>query len=240
MFNFSHNTIPKWIQRNSGKDPHCKKEIKEYLRLPEDARGLLILTHGKGNVIFLSQENLPTGAERKYTWEEHRGQYTTQLITVYDYESMYMTAVDVDGNESATFVCLCLAQEKSVRFALEKNKRMKNDYAIISNHGGICIIEQIKENGIWLQLPDPDRNLIVKNEKIDMDYGEDLEGRTRMRMIYTCKHPELHQWPYTTLSKWEAVEWNEGPKDDLTASTGHTLFTEEPISKKKGNFKIFI
>ncbi len=102
------------------------------MRLPEDARGLLILTHGKGNVIFLSQENLPTGAERKYTWEEHSGQYTTQLITVYDYESMYMTAVDVEGNESATFVCLCLAQEKGVRFALERNKRMKNDYAIIS------------------------------------------------------------------------------------------------------------
>ncbi len=77
-----------------------------------------------------------------------------------------MTAVDVDGNESATFVCLCLAQEKGVRFALERNKRMNNDYAIISNHGGMCIIEQTRENGIWLQLPDPDRNLIVKNEKL--------------------------------------------------------------------------
>jgi hypothetical protein len=111
-------------------------------------------------------------------------------------------------------------------------KGMKNDYAIISNHSGICIIEQTRENGIWLKLPDPDRNHIVKNEKIDMDYGEDLEGRTRMRMIYTCKHPELHQWPYTTLSKWETVEWNEGPRDDSATSTGHTLSTEEPISKK--------
>ncbi len=66
------------------------------------------------------------------------------VLTVYDYESMYMTAVDVDGNESATFVCLCLAQEKGVRFALERNKRMKNDYAIISNHGGISSQDTIK------------------------------------------------------------------------------------------------
>jgi hypothetical protein len=153
------------IRETRAKILAAKKEIKEYLRLPEDARGLLFLTHGKGNVIFLSQENLPTGAERKYTWEEHSGHYTTQLITVYDYESMYMTAVDVDGNESATFVCLCLAQEKGVRFALERNKRMKNDYALISNHGGICIMEQTRENGIWLQLPEPDRNLIMKNKK---------------------------------------------------------------------------
>jgi hypothetical protein len=109
---------------------------------------------------------------------------------------------------------------------------MKNDYAIISNHGGMCIVEQTRENGIWLQLPDPDRKLIVKNEKIDMDYGEDLEGRTRMRMSYTCKHPEAHQWPYSTLSRWEAVEWNEGPRDDSTASTGNTLSTEEPNSKE--------
>ena len=58
-----------------------------------------------------------------------------------------------------------------------------------------------------------DRNLIVKNEKIDMDYGEDLEGRARMRMTYTCKHPEIHQWPFSTLSKWETVEWNEEPRD---------------------------
>ncbi len=96
------------IRETRAKILAAKKEIKEYLRLPEDARGLLILilTHGKGNVIFLNQENLPTGAERKYTWEEYSGQYTTELITVYDYESMYMTAVDVDGNESATFVCL--------------------------------------------------------------------------------------------------------------------------------------
>jgi len=207
----------------------AKKEIKEYLRLPEDARGLLILTHGKGNVIFLNQENLPTGAERKYTWEEHSGQYTTQLITVYDYESMYMTAVDVDGDESATFVCLCLAQENGVRFTLERNKR--HDYAIISNRGGICIVEQTKENDIWLQLPEPDRNLIVRNEKIDMDFGEDLEGRTRMRMCYTCKHPDIHQWPYQNLSKWETVEWNENPTDESTASTVDTLSTEEPISK---------
>ena len=153
------------IRETRAKILAAKKEIKEYLRLPEDARGLLILTHGRGNVIFLSQENLPTGAERKYTWEEHSGQYTTQLITVYDYESMYMTAVDVEGNESATFVCLCLAQEKGVRCALERNKRMKNDYAIISNHGWLCIVEQTRENGIWLQLPDPDRKLTVKNEK---------------------------------------------------------------------------
>jgi hypothetical protein len=96
----------------------------------------------------------------------------------------------------------------------------------------MCIVEQTRENGIWLQLPDPDRNLIVKNEKIDMDYGEDLEGRTRMRMSYTCKHPEIHQWPFSTLSKWETVEWNEGPRDDSTASTGDTLSTEEPISKE--------
>jgi hypothetical protein len=60
---------------------------------------------------------------------------------------MYMTAVDVDGNESATFVCLCLAQEKGVRFALERNKRMKNDYAIISNHGGICFFPVFA--GLW-------------------------------------------------------------------------------------------
>ncbi len=65
-----------------------------------------------------------------------------------------------------------------------------------------------------------------------MDYGEDLEGRTLMRMCYTCKHPETHQWPFLTLSKWEIVEWNEGPRDDLTTSTGDTLSTEEPISKK--------
>jgi hypothetical protein len=208
------------IRETRAKILAAKKEIKEYLRLPEDARGLLILTHGRGNVIFLSQENLPTGAERKYTWEEHSGKYTTQLITVYDYESMYMTAVDVDGNESATFVCLCLAREKGVRFALERNKRMKNDYTIISNHGGICIVEQTKENGIWLQLPDPDRNLIVKNEK------------THMRMCYTCKHPEIHQWPFLALSKWETVKWNEEPRDDSTTSTGVTLSTEEPISKK--------
>ena len=65
-----------------------------------------------------------------------------------------------------------------------------------------------------------------------MDYGEDLEGRTRMQMSYTCKHPEIHQWPFSTLSKWETVEWNEGPRDDSTASTGDTLSTEEPISKK--------
>jgi hypothetical protein len=220
------------IRETRAKILAAKKEIREYLRLPEDARGLLILTHGKGNVIFLSQENLPTGAERKYTWEEHSGQYTTQLITVYDYESMYMTAVDVDGNESATFVCLCLAQEKGVRFALERNKRMNNDYAIISNHGGMCIIQQTRENGIWLQLPKPDRNLIVKNEKIDMDYGEDLEGRTHMRMIYTCNYPELHQWPYKNLSRWEAVEWNECPRDISAASTGHILSTEKPISKE--------
>jgi hypothetical protein len=102
LFNFSYNTIPKWIQEQNiseklgQKSLLQTKEIKEYLRLPEDARGLLILTHGKGNVVFLSQENLPTGAERKYTWKENSGQYTTQLITVYDYESMYMTAVDVD------------------------------------------------------------------------------------------------------------------------------------------------
>jgi hypothetical protein len=73
----------------------------------------------------------------------------------------------------------------------------------------MCVTEQTRENGIWLQLPEPDRNLIVKNEKIDMDYGEDLEGRTHMQMIYTCKHPEIHQWPYKKLSNWEAVEWNE-------------------------------
>ncbi|MFN9904895.1 MAG: hypothetical protein ACK56F_02065, partial [bacterium] len=157
-------------------------------------------------------------------------QYTTQLITVYDYESMYMTAVDVDGNESATFVCLCLAQESGVRFTLERNKR--HDYTIISNHGGICIVEQTKENDIWLQLPEPDRNLIVRNEKIDMDFGEDLEGRTRMRMCYTCKHPDIHQWPYQNLSKWETVEWNEKPQDESTTSTVDTQSSEEPISKK--------
>ena len=217
------------IRETRAKILAAKKEIKEYLRLPEDARGLLILTHGKGNVIYLNQENLPTGAERKYTWEEHSRQYTTQLITVYDYESMYMTAVDVDGNESATFVCLCLAQESGVRFTLERNKR--HDYTIISNRGGICIVEQTKENDIWLQLSEPDRNLIVKNEKIDMDFGEDLEGRTRMRMCYTCKHPGIHQWPYQNLSKWETVEWNENPTDESTASTVDTLSTEEPISK---------
>jgi hypothetical protein len=65
-----------------------------------------------------------------------------------------------------------------------------------------------------------------------MDYGEDLEGRTRMRMSYTCKHPKAHQWPYSNLSKWEAVEWNEGPRDASTASTGVTHSTEEPISQK--------
>jgi hypothetical protein len=217
------------IRETRAKILAAKKEIKEYLRLPEDAKGLLILTHGKGNVIFLNQENLPTGAERKYTWEEHSGQYTTQLITVYDYESMYMTAVDVDGNESATFVCLCLAQESGVRFTLERNKR--HDYTIISNHGGICIVEQTKENDIWLQLQEPDRNLIVRNEKIDMDFGEDLEGRTQMRMCYTCKYPDIHQWPYQNLSKWETVEWNEKPKDESTTSTVDNLSTEEPISK---------
>jgi len=218
------------IRETRAKILAAKKEIKEYLKLPEDARGLLILTHGKGNVIFLNQENLPTGAERKYIWEEHNGQYTTQLITVYDYESMYMTAVDVDGNESATFVCLCLAQESGVRFTLERNKR--HDYTIISNRGGICIVEQTKENDIWLQPQEPDRNLIVRNEKIDMDFGEDLEGRTRMRMCYTCKHPDIHQWPYQNLSKWETVEWNEKPKDESTTSTVDTQSTEEPISKK--------
>ena len=217
------------IRETRAKILAAKKEIREYLRLPEDAKGLLILTHGKGNVMFLNQENLPTGAERKYTWEEHSGQYTTQLITVYDYESMYMTAVDVDGDESATFVCLCLAQESGVRFTLERNKR--HDYTIISNRGGICIVEQTKENDIWLQLQEPDRNLIVRNEKIDMDFGEGLEGRTRMRMCYTCKHPDIHQWPYQNLSKWETVEWNENPKDESTASTVDTLSTEEPISK---------
>jgi len=217
------------IRETRAKILAAKKEIREYLRLPEDAKGLLILTHGKGNVIFLNQENLPTGAERKYTWEEHSGQYTTQLITVYDYESMYMTAVDVDGDESATFVCLCLAQESGVRFTLERNKR--HDYTIISNRGGICIVEQTKENDIWLQLSEPDRNLIVRNEKIDMDFGEDLEGRTRMRMCYTCKHPDIHQWPYQNLSKWETVEWNENPTDESTASTVDTLSIEEPISK---------
>ncbi len=188
------------IRETRAKILAAKKEIRKYLRLPEDAKGLLILTHGKGNVIFLNQENLPTGAERKYTWEEHSGQYTTQLITVYDYESMYMTAVDVDGDESATFVCLSLAQESGVRFTLERNKR--HDYTIISNRGGICIVEQTKENDIWLQLPESDRNLIVRNEKIDMDFGEDLEERTRMRMCYTCKHPDINQWPYKNLSKW--------------------------------------
>ena len=60
------------IRETRAKILAAKKEIKEYLRLPEEARGLLILTHGKGNVIFLNQENLPTGAERKYTWEESR------------------------------------------------------------------------------------------------------------------------------------------------------------------------
>jgi hypothetical protein len=44
------------IRETRAKILAAKKEIKEYLRLPEDARGLLILTHGKGNVIFLSQE----------------------------------------------------------------------------------------------------------------------------------------------------------------------------------------
>jgi hypothetical protein len=34
------------------------------------------------------------------------------------------------------------------------------------------------------------------------------------------------------LSKWETVEWNEEPRDDSTTSTGNTLSTEEPISKK--------
>jgi hypothetical protein len=72
----------------------------------------------------------------------------------------------------------------------------------------------------------------MKNEKIDMDNGEDLEGRTHMRMCYTCKHPEIHQWPFLALSKWETVEWNEEPRDDSTTSTGVTLSTEEPISKK--------
>ncbi len=73
-----------------------------------------------------------------------------------------------------------------------------------------------------------------------MDFGEDLEGRTRMRMCYTYKHPDIHQWPYQNLSKWETVEWNEKPKDESTTSTGDTLSTEEPISKNKGNFEIFI
>ena len=73
---------------------------------------------------------------------------------------------------------------------------------------------------------------MVKNEKIDMDYGEDLEGRTRMRMSYTCKYPEIHQWPFLTLSKWETVEWNERQRDDSTASTGDTLSTEELKSKE--------
>jgi hypothetical protein len=148
------------IRETRAKILAAKKEIKEYLRLPEDARGLLILTHGRGNVIFLSQENLPTGAERKYTWEEHSGQYTTQLITVYDYESMYMTAVDVDGNESATFVCLCLAQEKGVRFALERNKRIGNNYVVVypnpfedkinikfESEGGLCILQIFDNQG---------------------------------------------------------------------------------------------
>jgi hypothetical protein len=44
------------IRETSAKILATKKEIKEYLRLPEDARGLLILTHGKGNVIFLSKK----------------------------------------------------------------------------------------------------------------------------------------------------------------------------------------
>ena len=42
------------IRETRAKILTAKKEIKEYLRLPEDARGLLILTHGKGNVIFLT------------------------------------------------------------------------------------------------------------------------------------------------------------------------------------------
>ncbi len=37
------------IRETRAKILAAKKEIKEYLRLPEDARGLLILTHGKGN-----------------------------------------------------------------------------------------------------------------------------------------------------------------------------------------------
>ncbi len=36
------------IRETRAKILAAKKEIKEYLRLPEDARGLLILTHGKG------------------------------------------------------------------------------------------------------------------------------------------------------------------------------------------------
>ncbi len=40
------------IRETRAKILAAKKEIKEYLRLPEDARGLLILTHGRGNDIF--------------------------------------------------------------------------------------------------------------------------------------------------------------------------------------------
>jgi hypothetical protein len=44
------------IRETRAKILAAKKDIKEYLRLPEDARGLLILTHGKGNVIFQTKK----------------------------------------------------------------------------------------------------------------------------------------------------------------------------------------
>jgi hypothetical protein len=80
----------------------------------------------------------------------------------------------------------------------------------------------------------------VKNEKIDMDFGEDLEGRTRMRMCYTCKHPDIHQWPYQTLSKWETVEWNEKPKMSRQHRREIPYQLKNQSAKNKGNFEIFI
>jgi hypothetical protein len=48
------------IRETRAKILAAKREIKEYLRIPEDARGLLILTHGKCNVIFLNQTCIKT------------------------------------------------------------------------------------------------------------------------------------------------------------------------------------
>ena len=178
-----------------------KLELSKYLEIPESAEAILILTHGKNNVVFLRQQTLPEGKEMRrmvYGKEEKSN------------ESGYMTAIDMMGDESATFVCLCEAKKQKVKFALQRGEKYFNDYEKISKDDKLCVLEQTRENKKIIERKEIDCTLTVQRWNMEFDDGEDLR--------YTCSNTREHVWPYERLGNWADFQTTE-----ITSSTKNQL-----------------
>jgi hypothetical protein len=174
-----------------------KMEIEGYLKIPPTSEGILILTHGRNNMVFVRQKNLPEGQERRI-WE-----YGEEKKTA---ESGYMTGIDMMGDESATFVCLCKAKSQKIEFALQRGERFFNDYEKISEDGStLCVLEQTKEKKLPIERKEIDRSLTVQRWKMEFDDGFDLS--------YTCSNTREHIWPNERLGDWTKIQ-----KDKTTSS----------------------